>query len=379
MIKCSICEKECKNTRSLSGHIIYNHDISIKDYYDKYIKKENEEICPSCGKKMKFFGIGGYTKHCSRKCVMMDENVKKQMNDTYFKKTGYTHQSKNPKVKKKKEETNLLHCGRTNPMKDSDIRKKASDTYNKRTGFNNPFKNPDVQTIAKRKYKERTGYDHWTKNPKTQERKIETCNKIYNVDNISQLEEIKQIKKDKSVEIFGTDCTLKNLEVHKKSVDTLIKNFGTDNYFKTEEAKRISRINGIKYTEIQKLHGEPLCPRIGSAERSCLNELEQYTPNKKIIRNNHDYAYIIGRFPDGEVDGLPLFIQYNEKHHYIDKETMKIENDLTKQQTLDLASNQNIGPRIVFSISEKNWLENKQKIINQFQLLIENLQHEHSV
>ena len=87
-----------------------------------------------------------------------------------------------------------------------------------------------------------------------------------------------------------------------------------------------------------------------------------------------NYRYITGRFPDGDVVGTIVFIQFHESHHYLDKETMKIENKKTKQQTLDLTSNKDIGPKIVFSISEKDWKERKEWVIEQFKLLMEEVE-----
>ena len=76
-----ICEI-CKNhTNCLGSHIIQSHHITCKDYYDKYLKQEGEGICPVCGKETSFHGImkGGYSKHCSIKCVNNDpETIEKK-------------------------------------------------------------------------------------------------------------------------------------------------------------------------------------------------------------------------------------------------------------------------------------------------------------
>lgn len=50
MEKCKICGREFKNIVALLTHVSENHKIKSKEYYDTYFKKENEGICPICGK-----------------------------------------------------------------------------------------------------------------------------------------------------------------------------------------------------------------------------------------------------------------------------------------------------------------------------------------
>ena len=65
--KCKICNKEFS---SLEIHLNVAHNLNSKDYYDKYMLKENENICLNCGSETKFISLNkGYTKTCSRKCT----------------------------------------------------------------------------------------------------------------------------------------------------------------------------------------------------------------------------------------------------------------------------------------------------------------------
>jgi hypothetical protein len=73
-ILCKICGKEFENYRSLAGHLRV-HKITSKEYYDRFLKKENEGICPACGKETSFIGLKqGYCKFCSKKCANSKEN-----------------------------------------------------------------------------------------------------------------------------------------------------------------------------------------------------------------------------------------------------------------------------------------------------------------
>ena len=61
MTICRICGKDV----DIRTHIKV-HKLTSKEYYDEYIKKENEGICPICGKETKFLGIlKGYRQYCS--------------------------------------------------------------------------------------------------------------------------------------------------------------------------------------------------------------------------------------------------------------------------------------------------------------------------
>ena len=66
-MKCKICGKEFK---SIGTHIQYAHqNISYKEYYDAFLRKEDEGICRVCGKETVFLGITrGYTQYCSTQC-----------------------------------------------------------------------------------------------------------------------------------------------------------------------------------------------------------------------------------------------------------------------------------------------------------------------
>jgi len=70
METCAICNGKFKSINGLGIHIRLGHKISTKEYYDKYLYKVNEEICPICGGKNKFIGLRiGYSKYCCRSCA----------------------------------------------------------------------------------------------------------------------------------------------------------------------------------------------------------------------------------------------------------------------------------------------------------------------
>jgi G:T-mismatch repair DNA endonuclease (very short patch repair protein)/uncharacterized C2H2 Zn-finger protein len=73
-MKCEICNKEFKDIKGLSVHLVKNHGYTTDDkkiYYDKYFKKTDEGICPFCGNTARFMDLTrGYHKICgSKECL----------------------------------------------------------------------------------------------------------------------------------------------------------------------------------------------------------------------------------------------------------------------------------------------------------------------
>lgn len=103
METCGICGKEFGNYRGLSSHISYKHKgISSKRYYNLYLRKEDEGICPICGKETSFFNISyGYRKFCSYQCRAVSEDTKKKYIQTMLETYGVTNSLKLKSVQDK--------------------------------------------------------------------------------------------------------------------------------------------------------------------------------------------------------------------------------------------------------------------------------------
>lgn len=79
-IICKTCGKECVDLRSLGVHITRTHKDTVKNYYDEFMKKDNEGICKICKNKTNFIGITkGYYIYCSSKCANRDEETKNKI------------------------------------------------------------------------------------------------------------------------------------------------------------------------------------------------------------------------------------------------------------------------------------------------------------
>lgn len=181
---CKICNIEVSTYRLLVCHIKSVHKVTSKEYYDKYLKKENSDIChnPNCNNKTHYIGIfEGYRQFCSVKCSMSDSNNIQQRENTCLKKYGVKNPSQSELIKNKKVETSIKHCGYGSNFSDPVNRKiqentrrlkhngnyhsneackkfgknfnreKIKATNLKNHGFENPFQWPEVkQKIALR-------------------------------------------------------------------------------------------------------------------------------------------------------------------------------------------------------------------------------------
>jgi len=72
--KCQLCNRTFDHRNGLSNHI-KKHNISFIEYYDKYLKKDGENICKVCGTKTNF-NKGSYNIYCSIKCSTNDNTEK---------------------------------------------------------------------------------------------------------------------------------------------------------------------------------------------------------------------------------------------------------------------------------------------------------------
>ena len=189
-LTCLICSRSFLTKNHLGTHIACHHRILIKEYYDKYLKKSNEGICPICQKpsiwnKRRSF----YHTYCGIVCSNKDiqsQIYKKRQNclkkygvdnssaknkQTCLKNFGYEHPLMNPKFKEKYRQTCIKRFGVDHPLKNQNIQHKQYETY---------------KNTCLRKY----GVDHLSKNINTKNMirnsYIKTCLRKYGVDHVSK-------------------------------------------------------------------------------------------------------------------------------------------------------------------------------------------------
>ena len=68
---------------------------------------EEKPKCPTCGKPVNFIGKQKkmFSKYCCNSCRARNEETHIKANQTYFKRTGYTHNSRNPESQERIKQT----------------------------------------------------------------------------------------------------------------------------------------------------------------------------------------------------------------------------------------------------------------------------------
>ena len=83
---CKICNSPLSNIRKFSKHIRDNHkSSSVKDYYDTYLKKDNEGVCVICQNKTEYVGLNvGYKETCCHSCAAKLHRLRLKQNPEKF-------------------------------------------------------------------------------------------------------------------------------------------------------------------------------------------------------------------------------------------------------------------------------------------------------
>lgn len=178
IIKCKICNNDIDVIGEQSFfrlHLKKCHNITSKEYYDYFFKKENEGECLICGKSTKFISFNkGYSRYCDKKCASGDiktinkikitkklkynnenYNNREEAKKTCLKIYGVSNVSKCDEVKNKKIKTNLKNYGVENYTITFEFKEKTKSTCLKKYNVDNPskcetFKEKRTQTIFKK-------------------------------------------------------------------------------------------------------------------------------------------------------------------------------------------------------------------------------------
>lgn len=348
MFKCQICGLEMLN-KGIGSHMKRIHKIEHKDYYDKYIKTENEGICAKCGKSTTFYSIlKGYHKYCSNTCAQNSNEVKERIKQTTIKNYGGVGNASSEIAKKiaaTKEKrynnatfTNRDKCKQTirerygvsNFGNTEDAKKKKRQTYLKHYGVDHPLKAKEVRNKIKQTNIEKYGIE----NPAafgTEKFKQGMINR-YGVENAYQIPEIKEKclrnlhsevadkkRRQSCLEHFGVTTPLlipevidkaqKNShtpEALEKQKQTNLERYGVECAFQREDVIEKTHSEETKKKRRQTLHKNGTYGK-SQAEDRCYDLLQSIFPNAI-----HHYTSDVYPFQcDMYVPELDLYIECN--------------------------------------------------------------------
>lgn len=195
---CNICNHKVsynndKFENFVRYHIMKEHHLNGKQYYDLTIKKEGDDICVICSKTTKFIGSKhGYRKTCCISCTFKTEECSKLRAESL----ANIDQSV---ATEKRHKTNLVKYG-DNYKKD--LCKKGYETFKRRYNVNSNFERLEVKEIYKEKYlgnikeinaKRKISYTGNKEKLKIAlEKRINTMMETHGCSSTSQLEESKE-------------------------------------------------------------------------------------------------------------------------------------------------------------------------------------------
>ena len=149
--KCQICNRIFNNRQGLINHINRNEKITSKDYYDKYIKIENEGKCKTCGNISSFISIvKGYRTYCTSGCIIKDKDIQAKIKKTNLERYGAEYTVICDSIKEKTKQTNLEKYGVDNVFKLKTIQAQIKNTNLEKYGV----VYPQQSTIINQKTRE---------------------------------------------------------------------------------------------------------------------------------------------------------------------------------------------------------------------------------
>lgn len=177
IMKCLVCNKECNNLMGLSIHIKKVHG-STKEYYDEFLKKDNQDgKCIVCNKPTKYLGLGGYNLTCGYSCSSLYNQ--KEISRQSLIKYGTTHPLKSKEIRNKIEQTNFKKYGKTQIFQTDNFKNKAQNTWKMKYGVDNPHKNESIKQKCIKTIFEKYGVVSLHKSPIIRLKFYETMLKKY--------------------------------------------------------------------------------------------------------------------------------------------------------------------------------------------------------
>ena len=275
---CDICNKEFKTYVGLSCHIRQSHNVSSKEYYDEYIKKEGEGFCEICQKPTSFrnFHIG-YSRFCCGKCVQNSEETRSKIQQTCLDRYDSKNVYASEYGKQKCRETWLENLGVENPFQSEEVKDRIKQTNLKRYGVEYNSQSKEVKKKIKDTKEERYGNSNYNNIKKARKTNLEK----YGVDCILKREDVVKLKNSE--------------EIKKKQYNTKKKN----NTFNTSKIEKELEI-----------------------------ELRKIFPNLKTQYKSKNYPFHC----DYYIPELDLYIEYNgtwtHGFHFFDKNNQEDINKL---------------------------------------------------
>lgn len=221
-MKCEMCNREFKNSRTLGIHISTTHRMSKQEYYDKFLRKDDEGFCLECGKQTSFITlVKGYRMFCSVKCLNNSQYHIKHCTETYTK--NYIDNEENRKELNKRTKNTCLERYNGIGLASQELTKKYNKTMLSKYGHTNPSCVTEFQEKTK-----------------------QTNIKKYEAENVYASETIKEKIKETNLERYNETSWTKSKEGRE-----FLKNFTNSEDFKNKQHETKKKNNSFNTSKIE--------------------------------------------------------------------------------------------------------------------------------
>ena len=216
-IYCEHCKTQTKYVidNFARWHLKKEHNMTMKEYYDLYMKKENEEFCKICG-KVCFWenSTKGYCTYCSKECMYSDPDYRETVNASL---QTYDRE----KANKKRIETNLDKYGVECVSQHGYVKEKTFQTNLDRYGEKTTLNVSHVRNARLKALEEKIDeivqkrYDKWfartdTEKEEVLNRRKDTCLERYGVEHVFHLDETWDKIRETNVQKYGSEYVVES-------------------------------------------------------------------------------------------------------------------------------------------------------------------------
>lgn len=204
-------------------------------------------ICPVCGKRcvFEYFKIG-YRKHCSNKCEANDPKIKEKRNRTNLLLYGNICSLHGKEIEAKTKATMLRKYGKDNPMAVERFQEKARRTWMKKYHVSHPLRTRCIMDKLEQTNLKRHGAKQIFSLKKFQEKSRATVRRKYGKDYVSQVDEFKEKAKQTNFKKTGFYYPMQCEATKEKSRQTCLKKYNHKIASQADEVKEKIRQTNLK-------------------------------------------------------------------------------------------------------------------------------------
>lgn len=234
----------------------------IERLYWYIYKITDYPVCQTCGKRVNFINFTkGYCKFCSAGCTSKNPDIKKRKQQTCLEHYGVDNPSKSETIQDRKIKTSLERYGVPNPTQNNEILNKIYTTKLEKYGdknYNNPekVKQTNLERYGVEYYTQVDGFHEQSANIKEErygdrhynnpEKNKQTNLKRYGVENPINLPEVREKSKQTNLEKYGTEYASQSSIIKEKTRKTDLEKYGTEYHVTSEEVREKSKQTYLK-------------------------------------------------------------------------------------------------------------------------------------